>query len=97
MNKNKKYISDGVTYDLDNIWNYMKKDYWDSEDLKFDILYRLLKHQQIFNKVMKLNGLNNNNIDLNNNNAEILKLELIKKNDALKIIEPIEYDWSDEE
>ena len=56
MTDKKDYIVNGVKYNLDNIWDYMDKDYWDSDDLKFDFWYRLQRHQQIFNEVMKLNG-----------------------------------------
>ena len=34
----------------------MEKDYWDEDDLKFDFWYRLHRHEQIFYKVMDLNG-----------------------------------------
>ena len=56
MTDEKDYIVNGITYNMDNIWDYMDKDYWDADDLKFDFWYRLQRHQQIFYEVMKLNG-----------------------------------------
>lgn len=63
MTESKDYIVNGVVYNLDNIWDYMDKDYWDSDDLKFDFWYRLYRHKQIFYEVMKLNGKKLRNID----------------------------------
>ena len=39
-NINKDYICNGIVYNLDNIWEYMEKNYWDTNDLKFDFWYR---------------------------------------------------------
>jgi len=60
---NKNYVVNGISYNLNNIWEYMDKDYWDDDDLKFDFWYRLYRHKQIFYEVMKINGktINNNN------------------------------------
>ena len=72
--ENKDYVVNGVVYNLNNIWNYMDKDYWDADDLKFDFWYRLQRHQQIFYEVMKLNGknFNNNNINYKDHTQELL-------------------------
>ena len=29
--ENKDYVVNGVVYNLNNIWNYMDKDYWDAK------------------------------------------------------------------
>jgi hypothetical protein len=62
---NKDYKENGIVYNLDNIFDYMKKDYWDADDLKFDFWFRLQRHDQIFYKVMELN-----NIKLGNRHHE---------------------------
>ena len=54
--ESKDYVVNGNVYNIDNIWDYMEKDYWDEDDLKFDFWYRLYRHEQIFYKVMDLNG-----------------------------------------
>jgi hypothetical protein len=78
--ENKDYVVNGVVYNLNNIWNYMDKDYWDTDDLKFDFWYRLQRHQQIFYEVMKLNGKNfNDNTNYTDNTQELLD-KLIEKN-----------------
>lgn len=78
--ENKDYVVNGVAYNLNNIWDYMDKDYWDTDDLKFDFWYRLQRHQQIFYEVMKLNGKNfNDNINYTDNTPELLD-KLIEKN-----------------
>lgn len=71
--ENIDYVVNGVVYNLNNIWNYMDKDYWDADDLKFDFWYRLHRHQQIFYEVMRLNGKNfNNNINYKDHTQELL-------------------------
>jgi hypothetical protein len=88
MTKNKDYVVNGVVYNLNNIWNYMDKDYWDSDDLKFDFWYRLQRHQQIFYEVMKLNGKKiNNNINYKDHTQELLdKMTKENKNYNIEII-----------
>ena len=61
MDNKKDYKCNGVIYNLDNIMEYMQKDYCNEEDLNFDFWYRLQRHQEIFNKVMEINGLVKNN------------------------------------
>jgi len=88
---NNDYVVNGVVYNLNNIWDYMDKDYWDGDDLKFDFWYRLQRHQQIFYEVMKLNGKNfNNNINYKDYTKELLD-ELIEKNKDYNI----EIIWED--
>jgi hypothetical protein len=71
--ENKNYVLNGVVYNLNNIWEYMDKDYWDADDLKFDFWYRLQRHKQIFYEVMKLNGKNfNDNVNYKDNTQELL-------------------------
>ena len=77
--ENKDYIVNGIVYNLNNIWDYMDKDYWDADDLKFDFWYRLQRHQQIFYEVMKLNGKNFNNNIGKDCTKELLK-EMKEKN-----------------
>jgi spermidine/putrescine-binding protein len=57
----------------------MDKDYWDTDDLKFDFWYRLQRHQQIFYEVMKLNGKNFNNNNYKDHTQELLD-KLIEQN-----------------
>lgn len=90
---NKNYINNGVNYNLDNIWDYLRKDYWDDEDLKFDFWYRLLRHQEIFNEVMKINGLNKSNFNGKDNTHKI-KEELIQKNKEFESL-MIDLEWED--
>ena len=77
--ENKDYIVNGVVYNLNNIWNYMDKDYWDADDSKFDFWYRLQRHQQIFYEVMKLNGKYFNNNNYKDHTQELLD-KLIEQN-----------------
>ena len=77
--ENKDYVVNGVVYNLNNIWNYMDKDYWDADDLKFDFWYRLQRHQQIFYEVMKLNGKNFNKNNYKDHTQELLD-KLIEQN-----------------
>ena len=89
--ENKDYVVNGVVYNLNNIWEYMDKDYWDVDDLKFDFWYRLYRHQQIFYEVMKLNGKNlNDNINYKDNTKELLD-KLTEKNKDYNI----EIIWED--
>lgn len=78
--ENKDYIVNGIVYNLNNIWEYIDKDYWDSDDLKFDFWYRLQRHQQIFYEVMKLNGKNFNNNENHTDYTNELLEELKEKN-----------------
>lgn len=96
MEKNKDFIDNGNVYNLDNIWEYMEKDYWDADDLKFDFWYRLQRHQRIFYKVMELNNIKlgyskyKNAVDCT---EEILKeMEEKRKKNKVKIIWE---DWED--
>lgn len=84
----KDYIENGITYNLDNIWEYMEKDYWDSDDLKFDFWYRMLRHQQIFNEVMERNGLIKSNYSEKDCTPKLLK-KLKKKNKKYKFIKGV--------
>jgi hypothetical protein len=52
------YDENGNIYNLNNIWDYMEKDYWDIDDYKYyDFWGRMIRHNQIFYKVMELNGI----------------------------------------
>ena len=89
--KNKDYIVNGNIYNLNNIWEYMDKDYWDADDLKFDFWYRLQRHQQIFYEVMKLNNINFNN----NDNYEDCTKELVEEMKEKNKNYNIEIIWED--
>lgn len=91
MMENKDYVVNGNVYNLDNIWDYMDKDYWDADDLKFDFWYRLQRHQQIFYEVMKLNG----KIFNDNNNYKDHTRELIDRMTELNKDYNIEVIWED--
>ena len=91
MIENKDYVVNGNVYNLNNIWEYMDKDYWDSDDLKFDFWYRLQRHQQIFYEVMKLNG----KIFNDNNNYKDNTIELIDKMTELNKDYNIDIIWED--
>ncbi len=93
MIENKDYVVNGIVYNLNNIWEYMDKDYWDADDLKFDFWYRLYRHQQIFYEVMKLNGKLFN--DINNNNYKDNTKELIDRMTELNKDNNIEIIWED--
>ena len=86
--ENKGYVVNGNVYNLNNIWEYMDKDYWDADDLKFDFWYRLQRHQQIFYEVMKLNGkiLNDNNNYKDNTRELIDKMTELNKDYDVEII-----------
>ena len=86
--ENKDYVLNGNVYNLDNIWDYMDKDYWDADDLKFDFWYRLQRHQQIFYEVMKLNGkiLNDNNNYKDNTKELIDRMTELNKDYNIEII-----------
>lgn len=91
----KNYICNGIVYNLNNIWDYMEKDYWDSDDLKFDFWYRLLRHQDIFNEVMKINGLVKSNFT-GTDCTEKLKQEIYEKNKNQKPIKiDLDFNWDD--
>ncbi len=90
------YKFNGNTYNLNNIRQYMDKDYWDVDDLKFDLWFRLLKHQDIINKVMELNGMISNNFSGNDNTYK-LKQKLIEENINIEPIElNLNFNWGDE-
>ena len=93
MTENKDYIVNGIVYNLNNIMEYMDKDYWDADDLKFDFWYRLQRHQQIFYEVMKLNNikLGNNNIDKDSTNELLEAMKEKNKNYNVKIL------WDDDD
>ena len=88
--ENKDYVVNGIVYNLNNIWEYMDKDYWDADDLKFDFWYRLQRHQQIYYEVMKLNGKNvngNNNVNCKDHTQELLdKMTEDNKHYNIKIV-----------
>ena len=88
--ENKDYIVNGNVYNLKNIWEYMDKDYWDDDDLRFDFWYRLQRHQQIFYEVMKINGKNFKNYIGKDYTKELL--EEMKEKNKNYIIEII---WED--
>ena len=89
--ENKDYVLNGNVYNLDNIWDYIDKDYWDADDLKFDFWYRLQRHQQIFYEVMKLNG----KIFIDNVNYKDNTKELIDRMTELNKDYNIEIIWED--
>ncbi len=89
--ENKDYVLNGVIYNLGNIWEYMRKDYWDVDELKFDFWYRLNRHQQIFNEVMKINGINMKNNENCEDNTKKLLDEMKELNKDYKI----EITWDD--
>lgn len=90
------YKFNGNTYNLSNIRQYMDKDYWDADDLKFDIWFRLLKHQDIINKVMELNGMVSDNFS-GNDNTYRLKQKIIEENRKIEPIEiNLDFNWGDE-
>ena len=93
MTDEKDYIVNGVKYNLNNIWEYMEKDYWDADDLKFDFWYRLQRHQQIFNEVMERNKMVKSNSTGNDSTDELLK-EMKKKNEGLEHLQ-CELIWDD--
>jgi hypothetical protein len=88
MIENKDYVVNGNVYNLNNIWEYMDKDYWDADDLKFDFWYRLHRHQQILYEVMKLNGkiLNDNNNYKDNTKELIDRMTELNKDYNIEII-----------
>jgi len=88
--ENKDYIVNGNVYNLKNIWEYMDKDYWDDDDLRFDFWYRLQRHQQIFYEVMKINGKNFKNYIGKDYTKELL--EEMKEKNKNYVIEII---WED--
>ena len=92
--ENKNYINNGIVYNLNNIWEYLDKDYWDADDLKFDFWYRLQRHQQIFYEVMKINNikLGNDNENYKDHTKELLdEMKENNKHYNVKIL------WDDEE
>ncbi len=84
----KNYIVNGNIYNLDNIWDYMDKDYWDTDDLKFDFWFRLNRHSGIFYEVMNLNGKKfNDNNNYKDNTQQILnKMTELNKDFNIEII-----------
>ncbi len=91
MEKSKSYKENGNIYNLENIWEWMELDYWDDVDEKFDFWGRLMRHQQIFNKVMELNGKYKSNYEGKDCTKELLE-ELRKKNEKYQ---PIIIVWDD--
>ena len=95
----KNYIENGVVYNLSNIYEYLDKDYWDADDLKFDFWYRLRRHQQIFYKVMEMNNIQlGHNTDNYKDNTQKLLDEMTErnKNYNVKIIWDDDNDDDDE-
>ena len=78
----KDYVYNGQKYNLNNLEDYIKKDYWDADDLKFDFWYRMHIHNMIINEVLELNGIKSNTIDIDN--SDRLKKEIIDKNKDYK-------------
>ena len=91
------YTVNGITYNMDNIMEYMKKDYWDVDDLKFNFWFRMDKHQYIINKVLELNGFVKNNFT-GNDNTNRLKAELEVKNKLCKyeLDLNLNFNWGDD-
>ena len=91
------YTVNGVTYNMDNIMEYMKKDYWDADDLKFGFWFRMDKHQGIINKVLELNGLVKSNFT-GNDHTNRLKAEMEEKNReyAEKMDLNLDFNWGDD-
>ena len=78
--ESKDYVVNGNVYNIDNIWDYMEKDYWDEDDLRFDFWYRLHRHEQIFYIVMELNGKIFNSSKEGKDHTKELLEELKEKN-----------------
>ena len=77
---NTDYKENGNVYNLNNIYDYLEKDYWDADDLKFDFWFRLQRHQQIFYEVMKRNNIKLGNVDNEKNkNKKDCTNELLEK------------------
>ena len=93
MTESKNYIENGITYNMENIWNYMNEDYWDADDLKFDFdfWFRMRKHTRIFYEVMRLNNVNINEDDGKKDYTNELLEEMDEKNKNYKI----EIIWED--
>lgn len=91
------YTVNGVTYNMDNIMEYMKKDYWDADDLKFGFWFRMDKHQGIINKVLELNGLVKSNFT-GYDNTNRLKAEMEEKNKQCKyeLDLNLDFNWGDD-
>jgi hypothetical protein len=68
MTTNTDYKENGNVYNLNNIYEYLEKDYWDADDLNFDFWFRLQRHQQIFYEVMKRNNIKLGNVDNSDDN-----------------------------
>lgn len=65
------------------------------DDLKFDFWFRLQRHQQIFNEVMKRSGNVKNNFSGNDCTEKLLQ-EMYEKNKGLKPMElNLDFDWSE--
>lgn len=82
-------ISNGLT--LDNMWEYLEKDYWDADDLKFDFWFRLQRHQKMIFDLLEKNGIMSNKIV--GDDIEQLKKEIIEKNKKIIMVNPPEYDF----
>jgi hypothetical protein len=82
------YIHNGTKYNLSNLKDYIQKDFWDSDDLKFDFWYRMHIHNMIVNKVLELNGIKSN--PYTEDNSERLKKEISEKNKNIPLTEPFE-------
>ena len=77
---------------MDNIWEYLEKDFWDIDDLKFDFWTRMSRHQMIVNEVFQRNGV----FDKPHNHIEgktLLEMRDIHnaEDDKIKITSRIEY------
>lgn len=83
-----EYEYNGTKYNLENLKEYIKKDYWDADDLKFDFWYRMHIHNMIINKVLELNGIKSNPIEIDN--SEKMKERIISKNKNITLTEPFE-------
>jgi hypothetical protein len=62
---------------MNKIWDYLKKEYWEDDDLKFDFWYRIQKHQNLIFELLKKKGIKSNDITIDN--SEHLKREILQK------------------
>lgn len=91
---NKDYIVNGISYNVNNIWKFIDKDYWDDDDLNLNFWHRLQRHNQIFYEVMRINNVkfgNHNNKYQDNTKALLDKMTEANKDYNIEII------WEDED
>ncbi len=78
---------------MNKIWDFLKKEYWEDDDLKFDFWYRIQKHQILIFELLNKKGIKSNNILIDN--SERLKEEIKQKYDNVIPYRQTEYnlDW----